>query len=101
MPVGYLISMGIWATVVLLGVSRHQPRRSSPFRLSYFFGFLINWPSVVFGLLVASTALAIAQNGAGSPVFWLGLGFAFLASAGLVVLGRRAPRARPPATPSP
>jgi acetyl esterase/lipase len=90
MPIGYLVSTGLMATFVLLAVSRHRPRQSSPFRLSYFFGFLINWPFVAFGLLVASTALAIAQSGVGSPVFWIGLGLAVLASAGLVVLGRRA-----------
>jgi acetyl esterase/lipase len=54
------------------------------------FGFLLNWPLAVFLLLAASTALAIIQNGAGSPVFWIGLGFAVIATAGLLVLGRRA-----------
>src|SRR5262245_31372085 len=90
MPVGYLISMGLMATFVGLAVSRHRPRRSSPFRLSYFFGFLINWPFVAFVVVVASTVLAIAQNGVGSPVFWLGLGLALLASVGLMVLRLRA-----------
>jgi acetyl esterase/lipase len=78
------------AAVALLAVSRHRPRRSSPFRLSYVFGFVLNWPLVAFVLLVASTALAVAQSGVGSPVFWAGLGFAVLASAGLVVLRQRA-----------
>src|SRR5262245_10346579 len=90
MPIGYLISTGLMAAFVLLAVSSHRPRRSSPFRLSFFFGFLINWPLVAFALLVASTALAIAQSGVGSAVFWIGLGLAVLASAGLVVLDRRA-----------
>jgi acetyl esterase/lipase len=53
-------------------------------------GFLLNWPLAVFLFLAASTALAVAQNGVGSPVFWIGLGFAVLGTAGLVVLGRRA-----------
>jgi acetyl esterase/lipase len=90
MPIGYVVTTGLMATFVLLAVSRHRPRRSSPFRLSFFFGWLINWPFVAFGVLVASTALAIAQSGVGSPVFWIGLGLAVLASAGLVVLERRA-----------
>jgi acetyl esterase/lipase len=34
--------------------------------------------------------LAIAQTGVGGPVFWIGLGFAVLASAGLLVLRQRA-----------
>ena len=90
MPIGYLISTGLLAIVALLAVARHRPRRSSPFRLSYALGFLLNWPLATFLLLVASTALAIVQNGVGSPVFWIGLGFAVLASGGLVVLRGRA-----------
>jgi acetyl esterase/lipase len=90
MPIGYLIQTGIMAILASAAVVRHRPRRSSPIRLSYLFGVLLNWPLVAFVVLVASTALAIAQSGVGSPVFWIGLGFAVLASAGLAVLRRRA-----------
>lgn len=90
MPIGYLVTTGLIAAVVLAAVSGHRPRRSSPFRLSYPIGFLINWPLAVFLVLAASTALAIDQTGAGSPVFWIGLGLAVLATAGLAVLRRRA-----------
>ena len=90
MPIGYLITTGLLAAVVVASVGQRRPRRSSPFRLSYTFGFLLNWPLAVFLLLVASTALAIVQNGVGSPVFWLGFAFAVIASGGLVVLRRRA-----------
>jgi acetyl esterase/lipase len=90
MPIGYLITTAILAAVVVASVARWRPRRSSPFRLSYLFGFLLNWPLVVFLLLVASTALAIVQNGVGSPVFWIGLAFAVVTSGGLVILRRRA-----------
>ena len=90
MPIGYLVSTGLTATFVLAAVVRHCPRRSSPFRLSYFFGFLFNWPLVTFLLLVASTMLAVAQSGVDSLGFWVGIGFAVVASAGLLVLRRRA-----------
>jgi acetyl esterase/lipase len=90
MPIGYLVTTALMAAVALSAVSRHRPRRSSPLRLSYVFGLVLNWPLVAFVLLVASTALAVAQSGVGSPVFWIGLGFAVLASAGLVVLRQRA-----------
>jgi acetyl esterase/lipase len=90
MPIGYLVTTGLMATFVLAAVARHRPRESSPFRLNYVFGLWFNWPLVVVLFLVASTALAIAQNGVGSPVFWIGLCFAVLASAGLAVLRRRA-----------
>jgi acetyl esterase/lipase len=90
MPVGYLISSALMAAVVVSAVSRHRPRRSSPFRLGGLLGFLLNWPFAVLVALAASTALAIAQNGVGSPAFWFGLGFTVLAAHGLVVLGRRA-----------
>jgi hypothetical protein len=95
-PIGYLVNTGIIAVVALSAVSRHRPSRSSPFGLRGIFGVLLNWPLAVFLLLAASTALAIAQNGVGSPVFGIGLGFAVLATAGLVVLARRA-RATGPA----
>jgi acetyl esterase/lipase len=89
MPFGYLLSTGIMAAVVLPAVVRHRPRRSSPFRLSLLFGFVINWPLLAFAVLVASTALAIAQDGVDSPVFWTGLALAVLASLGLGILARR------------
>jgi len=47
-----------------------SPASRVPFRLSYAFAFVFNWPFVAFFLLVASTALAIAQSGVGSPVMW-------------------------------
>ena len=78
MPIGYLVTTALMAAVALSAVSRHRPRRSSPFRLSYVFGLVLNWPLVAFALLVASTALAVAQSGVGSPVFWIGLGLAVL-----------------------
>jgi acetyl esterase/lipase len=90
MPIGYLFQTGVLAALALSAAARRRPRRSSPFRLSYVFGFLLNWPVFAFVLLVASTALAIAQDGVGSPVFWVGAGLAVLASAGLAVLRQRA-----------
>ena len=96
MPFGYLFSTGVMAALVWAAVLGLRPRESSPYRLSYFLGFPLNWPFAVSLILVASTALAIVQSGTGSPVFWIGLGFAVLASSGLVVLGRRARSRRPP-----
>ncbi len=95
MPIGYLISTGLLAGVSLSSVARHRPRRSSPFRPSYALGLLLNWPLATSLLLIASTALAIDQSGVGSPVFWIGFGFAVLASGGLVVLRGRARRTGP------
>jgi len=89
MPIGYLVTTGLIATAVAYAVSRHTPRQSSPFRLSYVFGLWLNWPSVVLVVLVASTALAIAESAVGLG-FWIGFGLAGLAAAGLVVLRRRA-----------
>ncbi|HEY1368206.1 MAG TPA: alpha/beta hydrolase [Gaiellaceae bacterium] len=94
MPIGYLVYTGITATLALSAAARRRPRRSSPFRLSYALGLLLNWPVAAFVLLVASTALAIVQSGAGF-VFWIGLALAVLASAGLAVLRRRAQKTGP------
>ncbi|HST14720.1 MAG TPA: alpha/beta hydrolase [Gaiellaceae bacterium] len=90
MPVGYLITTGGIAAAALSAVARHRPRRASPFRVSYLFGLWLNWPLIAFLLLAASTALAIAQSGIDSVGVWIGLGLALVASAALVVLGRRA-----------
>ncbi len=90
MPIGYLITTALMATASVAAASRHRPRSSRPFRLSYIFGLWLNWPFVAFLALVASTALAIAQSGVGSPVFLIGLGLAVLASAGILALRRRA-----------
>ena len=43
-------------------------------------------------MLAASTALAIAQGDIATPVGWIGLGLAVLATAGLVVIARQALR---------
>ena len=91
MPIGYLISTGVIATYTLLALAPPRPRESSPFRLSFWLGFLVNeLPFVALYLLVASTALAIVQSGTESAVFWLGFGLAVLATAGLLLLVRRA-----------
>src|SRR5262245_30841168 len=96
MPIGYLVSTGLMATCTLFALRPPRPRRSSPFRVSFWFGFLVNeLPFVAFYVLVASTALAILQSGVDSPVFWIGFGLAVLATAGLAVVARRGVRARP------
>jgi acetyl esterase/lipase len=95
MPIGYLVTTGGIAAVTWSAVLRHRPRRSSPFRLSYAFGLWLNWPLVTFLLLVASTVLAVDQSGVGSPGLWIGFGLSVVASAGLVVLRRRARRTGP------
>lgn len=89
MPIGYLVTTGLTAAVAVSAVARHRPRRSSPFRVSYLFGIWLNWPLLTFLLLVASTALAIDQNGIDSPGVWIGVGLAVVASAGLAVLRQR------------
>src|SRR5215510_9111335 len=96
MPFGYLISTGLMALFVLFAIAPPRPRRSSPLRLSFWLGFLVNeLPFVAFYVLGASTALAIAQKDIGNPVGWIGLGLAVLATAGLVVVVLRATRTGP------
>jgi hypothetical protein len=89
-PFGYLISTGVLATYTLVALAPPRPRQSSPFRLSFWLGFLVNeLPFLAFYVLVASTALAIVQSGT-SPLFWVTFGGAVLATAGLMVVVRRA-----------
>jgi hypothetical protein len=96
MPIGYLVSTALMATCMLFALRPPRPRRSSPFRLSFLFGFLVSeLPFVACSLLVASTALAIVQSGVDSPVFWVAFGLAVLATVGLAVVAGRALRTRP------
>jgi acetyl esterase/lipase len=96
MPFGYLISVGVMATYTLIALAPPRPRTSSPFRLSFWLGFLVNeLPFVALYVLVASTALAVVQSGAESPVFWAAFGLAILTAAGLVLIVGRALRTAP------
>ncbi len=96
MPYGYVITTGLMALLVLFAVAPLRTRRSSPVRLSFWLGFLVNeLPFVAFYVLAASTALAIAQGDIGNPVGLIGLGLALLATAGLVVIVLRATRTGP------
>jgi acetyl esterase/lipase len=89
MPIGYLVTTGGLAALALAAVLRVRPRRSAPFRLSYVFGLWLNWPLVVFLLLLGSSALAIEESG-DSPGLRIGLGLAAVAAAALVLLRRLA-----------
>lgn len=91
MPFGYLITTGLIATCVLFALAPPRPRRSSPFRVSFVLAFMVNeLPFFAFYWLVASTLLAVAQGDIASPVGWIGLGLAVLATLGLVLVARRA-----------
>ena len=93
MPFGYLIGTGVMAAYVLFALAPPKPRRSSPVRASFWLGYLVNeLPFLAFFILVASTALAVAQRDIATPVGWIGLGLAILATSGLVVIVRRALR---------
>jgi acetyl esterase/lipase len=93
MPFGYLIGTGVMAIYVLLALAPPKPRHTSPVRVSFWLGYLVNeLPFLGFYILVASTTLAITQSDIATPVGWIGLGLAILATAGLVVIVRRALR---------
>ena len=96
MPIGYLISTVVMSVYVVVALAPPRPRRSSPFRLSFMLGFLVNeLPFAAFWVLVASTWLAFAQNGVGSAVLWVGVGLAVLSSIGLAIIVRRSLRTSP------
>ena len=93
MPFGYLITTVLMAVLVLFAVAPPRPRQSSPVRLSFWLGFMVNeLPFLAIYVLAASTALAIGQGDIANPVGWIGLGLAVLATAGLVVVVLRAMR---------
>ena len=93
MPFGYLITTAVMLAYVLFAVAPPRPRRSRPWRVSFWLGYLVNeLPFLAVYVLAATTALAIGQGDIANPVGWIGLGLAVLATAGLVVVVLRAMR---------
>ena len=90
MPIGYLVTTSLVACGVLGAVA--PPRR--PFILgvlSFVTGFALSeLPVIAAAWLVVSTLLALDQTGLGSPVGVAAAAVAILATAGLVLLVRRA-----------
>ena len=97
MPIGYLVTTGAMAAVVLAAVCDTARVESRPFRLSYVFGVWLNWPLLTF-------LAACRLDGAGdrpercriTRLLDRARVSPSLASAGLVVLrrGRREPARR-------
>src|SRR4029450_1275075 len=91
MPFGSLIGTALMAIYVVFALAPPKPRHTTPVRVSFWLGYLVNeLPFLAFYILVASTALAVGQRDIPTPVGWIGLGLAILATPGLVVIVRRA-----------
>src|SRR5262245_47765834 len=79
------------ALYVVFALAPPKPRHTSPVRVSFWLGYLVNeLPFLGFFILVASTALAIAQSDIETWVGWAGLTLAILATPGLVLIVLRA-----------
>jgi hypothetical protein len=84
----------------VLRLAPRRPRRSGPWNLSFFIGFLVNeLPFIAFYWLLAATALALVEGDVESPAGWANVGLAALATAGLAVVVLRAFQARRSTTP--
>jgi acetyl esterase/lipase len=95
MPIGYLVTTAVVAWCTAFALRPPMPRRSSTSNATYWFTFLANeLPFIAFAWLVASTALALAQDDLFTPVGLVGLAVAVLASVGLGLVARRALPAR-------
>ena len=95
MPIGYLVTTALMGLCTAFALAPPRPRRSSPSNKSYWLGFLLNeLPFLGFYWLLASTLLAVGQGDIVSPVGWLALGVAVIASAGLGVVAWRGLQAR-------
>ena len=93
MPFGDLITTGADGRLLAVRRGAASAGRSSPVRLSFWLGFMVNeLPFLAVYVLAASTALAFGQGDIANPVGWIGLGLAVLATAGLVVVVLRAMR---------
>ena len=96
MPIGYLVTTMIMALCTAFAVAPPRPRHSSTTNVSYWLGFIVNEvPFLAFYVLLASTLLAVGQRDIATPIGWVGLALAVLATVGLAVIVRRALRAGP------
>jgi acetyl esterase/lipase len=94
-PVGYLLSVAVVATVTLLTLAPlRRPRLLAD--LSFRFGLLLN-EVPVFGCywLLGWTLLAVGQGDVGTPGAWGVVGLAVLTAVGLVVIAWRGLLAAP------
>src|SRR5262245_63124897 len=79
------------ALYVVFALAPPKPRHTSPVRVSFWLGYLVNeLPFLGFYILVASTVLAITQSDIETWVGWAGLTLAILATPGLVLIVLRA-----------
>ena len=68
MPFGYLITAGVISIYVLFAVRPPRPRRTAPFRVSFWLAAQVNEaPFLAFYVLLGSTALAIGQGDIENP----------------------------------
>jgi acetyl esterase/lipase len=90
LPIGYLVNVAILAAGTWAALAPPRPRHSSPFRISFFLGFLLNeLPFIAFLCLLASTSLAFVQGDIASTGGWVVVGLAFVTTVGLVIVARR------------
>ena len=95
-PIGYLVTTALMGLCTAFALAPPRPRQSSPSKVSYWFGYLLNeLPFVAFYWLLASTLLAVGQGDIDSPVGWVAFGLAVLTTVGLVVVAWRGLQARP------
>lgn len=96
MPFGYLFTVVLIATCTLVALAPQRPRRTTRSSVRFWLSFLVNEvPFLAFYLLVASTLLALAQGDLDTPVGWVALAIAVLATVGLGVVAWRGVHAHP------
>jgi acetyl esterase/lipase len=95
MPIGYLVTVCLFAsaTVLALAPPVHRPRLLA--KTSWLLGAGFNAPLVLCLLLAAATALAVGSGDVDSPAGWAVVGAAGLTIIGLVVVARRGLRTGP------
>jgi acetyl esterase/lipase len=89
MPLGYLITVALFASGTLLALAPPLRRPRLLAKVSWLLGPVANAPQVVCLLLVAATALAVGSGDIDSPGGWAVVGAAILTLVGLVVIARR------------
>ncbi|GAA1860291.1 alpha/beta hydrolase [Asanoa iriomotensis] len=95
-PIGYAVPVALLAFATTVALVAPRPKHTTPSHWSHWVAFQINeQPFIGLYVLVAISALGLAQGDLSSPGGLVAFGVAVLTAAGLVVLARRALSAGP------
>lgn len=93
-PVGFFTTVAMVAACTFAALRPPLPRHSSPFRVSFMLGYLVNEQPILGLAWLAAGTYAALTTGVGTPAWWLAVALTAVPAAGLVALAVRTRSAR-------